>query len=212
MDISVSYLSSIYDKGTTIKMIDESNATSIHSDIMDGKFVPKKNFSAEDVVNDLKKVKKPIDIHLMVDNPDSYIDILKELNPRTIIFHLECKTNIEKTIDKIKKNNIGVGIAIKPKTDIMYLENYLNDLDMILVMTVEPGAGGQRFMFNMLEKIESLNKLKYDKGYVYKIGVDGGINEYTAIKCKDAGANIIISGSYICHHENFNKQIEKIKR
>lgn len=212
MDISVSYLSSIYDKDKTIKMINKSNATSIHSDVMDGKFVTKKNFSAKDVVNDLKNMDKPVDIHLMVENPDEYIDILKEIKPRTIIFHLESKANIESTIAKLKKYKIGVGVAIKPQTDPMYLEKYLDDLDMILVMTVEPGAGGQRFIFDMLDKIEKLDKIRKDKRYIYKIGVDGGINEYTAIKCRDANVDVLVTGSYVCHQEDFNNQIAKLKR
>ena len=212
MDISVSYLSSIYDKKKTISLIDESIATSIHSDVMDGIFVSKKNFDAIDVVEDLKNVNKPVDIHLMVDKPDDYLDTLKELNPRTIIFHLESNTDISSLINKLKEYGIGVGIAIKPQTDIEKLNDYLKELDMILVMTVEPGAGGQRFMFNMLEKVEKLDKLRKENGYTYKIGVDGGINEYTAIRSKHAGADVIITGSYVCHSQNFDERIKNLTR
>ena len=212
MEISVSYLSSIYDKKTTIKLIDESKAGSIHSDIMDGVFVPKKNFTALDVVNDLKDVKKTIDIHLMVDDADKYIDELISLKPRTIIFHIESNNNIDSAISKLKDNNIGVGLSINPATDVDKINKYLKDLDMVLVMSVQPGAGGQRFMFDMLDKIELLNNLRKDNKYNYKINVDGGINEYTAIKCRDVGADIIVSGSYVCHQKDFDKQINNLKR
>ena len=212
MKISVSYLSSIFDKKTTIELIDKSSADLIHVDIMDGKFVPKRNFSAEDVIDDLMDVSKPIEIHLMTFEPEKWIERLLYLKPKRIIFHLESNTNIENVIKILEENNIEVGIAIKPNTDIMYLDNYLNDLDFILVMTVEPGAGGQRFMFDMEEKIEDLNDLRYNKNYKYKIGVDGGINEYSALKCKKAGADELIAGSYICHSENIEEKIKNLRK
>lgn len=212
MKLSVSYLSSIFDKKSTIRLIDKSNADFIHVDLMDGKFVPKNNFEVDEIVKDLKETTKPLDIHLMTFEPEKYIDKLAELNPEYITFHLESNTDIENVIKLIKKYNIKVGISIKPKTDISYLESYLKDIDLILIMTVEPGAGGQRFIFDMLDKIEDLNDLKYNKGYQYQISVDGGINEYTAIKCKNSGVNILVSGSYICHHENFDARIAKLKK
>jgi ribulose-phosphate 3-epimerase len=179
---------------------------------MDGNFVPKKNFEIKNVIDDLKNTTKLLDIHLMTYTPEKYIEDLSALNPEYISFHLESNTDLDKTIKLIKSKGIKVGIAIKPKTDIMYLENYLKDIDLILVMGVEPGAGGQRFIFDVLEKIEDLNDLRYNKGYKYLISVDGGINEYTAIRCKQSGANILVSGSYVCHHENFNERINNLKK
>lgn len=212
MKISVSYLSSIFDKKSTIRLIDNSNADMIHVDLMDGMFVPKKNFYPEEVIGDLKGIKKPLDIHLMVYSPEKYIKDLSALKPEYITFHLESKTDINKTIKLIKSYGIKAGISIKPNTDISYLEPYFKDIDLILVMSVEPGAGGQRFIFDMLEKIEDLNDLKYNKGYKFMISVDGGINEYTAIKCRDSGANIIVSGSYVCRHENYNERINLLRK
>lgn len=212
MKISVSYLSSIFDKESTIHLIDNSNADFIHVDLMDGKFVPKNNFFIDEVIQDLKNTTKPLDIHLMVDKPDAYIQEFSILKPQFITFHLESDTDIKKTIELIKSFDIKVGISIKPNTNISNIEPYLNDLDLILVMTVEPGAGGQRFLFDMLEKIEELNDLRYNKGYKYLISVDGGINEYTALKSKKSGADILVSGSFVCHHENFNERINRLKK
>ncbi len=212
MKISVSYLSSIFDKKSTIRLIDNSNADMIHVDLMDGMFVPKRNFYIEETLEDLKDTKKPLDIHLMVYEPEKYIKDLSTLQPEYITFHLESKTDIKETIKLIKSYGIKVGISIKPNTDISYLEPYYNDVDLILIMSVEPGAGGQRFIFDMLEKVEDLNDLKYNKGYKFMISVDGGLNEYTAIKCRDSGANIIVSGSYVCRHENYNERINLLRK
>ena len=212
MKISVSYLSSIFDKKSTIRLIDNSNADMIHVDLMDGMFVPKRNFYIEETLEDLKNTKKPLDIHLMVYEPEKYNKDLSTLKPEYITFHLESKTDIKETIKLIKSYGIKVGISIKPNTDISYLEPYYNDIDLILIMSVEPGAGGQRFIFDMLEKVEDLNDLKYNKGYKFMISVDGGLNEYTAIKCRDSGANIIVSGSYVCRHENYNERINLLRK
>lgn len=212
MKISVSYLSSIFDKKSTIRLIDNSNADMIHVDLMDGMFVPKRNFYIEETLEYLKDTKKPLDIHLMVYEPEKYIKDLSTLQPEYITFHLESKTDIKETIKLIKSYGIKVGISIKPNTDISYLEPYYNDIDLILIMSVEPGAGGQRFIFDMLEKVEDLNDLKYNKGYKFMISVDGGLNEYTAIKCRDSGANIIVSGSYVCRHENYNERINLLRK
>ena len=202
MKVSVSYLSSIFDKKNTIRLIDKSSADFIHVDLMDGKFVPKNNFEIKNVLNDLKDTKKPLDIHLMVLNPKRYIDDLSKLNPEYITIHLE-SNNIEETIKLIKSKNIKVGISIKPNTDISYLEPYYNEIDLILVMTVEPGAGGQRFLFDMLKKIEDLNNIRNSNGYKYLISVDGGINEYTAYKVKKSGGDILVSGSFCLSSRRF---------
>lgn len=210
MKIAASYLSSIFDKKTTINLLDKSNADYIHVDLMDGKFVENNNFEVNKVISDLQNTTKPLDIHLMTYEPEKYIDELASLNPKSIVFHLESNTDINKTIKLIKSRGIQVGIAIKPDTDIKSLNNYLSAIDIVLVMTVEPGAGGQSFMFDMLDKVNKLNKIK--SNYSFKVCVDGGVNDNTILACKEAGADIVVCGSYICHHDNFNRQIDMLKK
>lgn len=212
MKISVSYLSSIFDKKITIEKIENSKADLIHVDLMDGKFVAKKNFKIETVIKDLKDSTKPLDIHLMTYNPDDYIKEFSVLKPEYITFHLESNTDITNTIELIKSYGIKVGISIKPNTNVEELIPYLELIDLILIMTVEPGAGGQRFMFDMLDKVEFLNKYRTNNNSKYLLSVDGGINEYTAIRSKNSGVDILVSGSFVCHHEDFDKRINKLKK
>ena len=212
MKIAVSYLSSIFDNKSTIEKIDKTNADYLHVDLMDGKFVQKNNLNIKEVLALLKGTVKPLDIHLMVDKPEKYIEDLATLKPKRIIFHLESDTDINKTIELIKSKNIEVGIAIKPNTNCMELQDYLNKVDDILIMTVEPGAGGQKFMLNMLDKVKILDKIRKEKGYKYKLEVDGGINEYTIISSKLANVDIAVCGSYICHNENFQEKLDKLRK
>ena len=212
MKISVSYLSSVFDKKSTLNMIDNTSCDYLHVDLMDGRFVAKNNFNVKEVLSDLQDIKKPLDIHLMVEDPEKYIEELSTLNPATITFHIESSADIENTINLIKEKNIRVGIAIKPNTDISVLNDYIDKIDVVLVMTVEPGAGGQRFMFNMLDKVVALNKFKEENNLNYDIEVDGGVNEYTIIKSKLAGVTIAVCGSYICHHEDFENQVKNLRK
>ena len=203
--ISVSYLKSKYDKFETINKINESNADYIHVDLMDGLYVTNKNFTILDLLNDLSITTKPLDVHLMVNNPIEYIDYLTKFNVAIITFHLDSTNNPIEVINKIKENNIKVGIAINPDEDINILNNYYDLIDYILIMSVYPGKGGQEFIPNVLEKIKVLE----DKNIL--IGIDGGINEDTIEYLKNYKIDIIVSGSYICMSDNYNKNIEILK-
>ena len=203
--IAVSYLKSVYDKYETIKRIDESNADLIHVDLMDGIYVDNKNFTIDEVLNDLKDVTKQLDIHLMVNNPIEYIDKLAILNPEIITIHLDACNNPLSVIDLIKKYGIKVGVAINPDEDINILDDYDNLIDYVLIMSVYPGLGGQKFIPSVLDKI----KLLENKNIL--IGIDGGINDETINYLKDYKINIIVSGSYVCMSDDYNKQIEKLK-
>lgn len=212
MEISTSFLSSNYDLDTTLKKIDETSSDYVHVDIMDGILVQNKTMNIEKYIRKLNEIKMKKDVHLMCMSPKEYIDKFKNVDPEYITFHIESDCDIIGTIEYIKSLDIKPGLAISPKTDIIEILPYLELIDMVIVMTVEPGAGGQRIMFDMLEKVEFLSKLNTTDKYNFKISVDGGINEYTAIKAKKSGVNVLVSGSYICKSENYEERIKKLKR
>lgn len=209
MEIAVSFLKSKYTIEDTIKKINETNAEYIHVDVMDGEFVPNKSFIYNDVKEILKKTNKKLDIHLMVGNPLEYILEYKNLNPEIITIHSEINKNIDDYIDLIKSYNIKVGLSIKPKTSIETIEKYLNRIDNVLIMSVEPGKGGQKFMDSILYKIDILEKLRAENNYNYKISIDGGINEDTIVKVKKV--DFVISGSYICMSNDYQSKINELR-
>lgn len=208
MKISVSYLKSRYDLKSTIKRISSTSADFLHLDLMDGKFVQNNNINIIELKDNLKDNKKPLDIHLMTNDIDTYISEIKELNPKYVTFHLEAPLNTREEIKKIKEMGIGVGLSIKPKTDISKLKPFLKDLDLVLVMSVEPGMGGQKFLNTTLEKLKKLKDEQPD--YHYLISVDGGINEQT-INLIRPYVDIAVSGSFICEYEDYETQIKKLR-
>ncbi len=202
--ISVSFLKSKFSSSETIKLIDNSNADLIHVDLMDGLYVKTKNFEIKEIINLLKDTHKLLDIHLMVNNPLKYIKELIKLNPYIITIHLDGTPNIDETINFIKKHNIKVGIAINPDEDVHIVDNYLDKIDYCLIMSVYPGAGGQKFIK------EVLNKINYLENKVL-IGIDGGINDDSINYLREYNIDIIVSGSYICKDLNFNERINNLK-
>lgn len=205
--LSISFLSSNYDLDTTVKKIDDLSIDFIHVDLMDGVFVPNKSFSKEDLKRVLSNTKSKLDAHLMVSNPLSYIDFFSDFNTEYLTFHLESKEEPISVINAIKDKNMKVGIAINPDTDIEEIKPFLNIIDLVLVMSVYPGAGGQSFIKSSLDKIKELNSLKGN----FLISVDGGINDTTAPLVKEAKADILVVGSYICRSDNFKERVENLK-
>lgn len=203
--IAVSYLKSKEDKKTTIKKINESNASFIHVDLMDGEYVSEKNFTIEEVIDDLKDTTKLLDIHLMTKNPLNYIKELVKLNVWCFTFHLDSTFEIDETIKFIKDNHIKVGIAISPNDDISIIDRYIGLIDYVLIMSVTPGMGGQEFIPEVLDKVRYLENKKV------LVGIDGGINKDTIKYLKDYKIDNIISGSYICMSDDYNIAIESLK-
>ena len=196
MKISASFLT--IDNIDNVNKLVDCDIDYLHLDIMDGMFVNNKN----EVVNINNK--KPLDVHLMVNDVYKYIDIYKNLNPLFITFHYEAVTDVLEVVNYIKKFNIKVGLSIKPSTKVEEIIPYLPYLDLILVMSVEPGQGGQSFIMNTVDKIKKLKELKGN----YLIEVDGGINDNTINLVSDA--DIIVVGSYITSGD-YEERIRNLK-
>lgn len=211
MKVAVSYLSSKYKEAETIKLIDNSTADYIHVDLMDGKFVENKNFTISSVTKLLSNTKKKLDIHLMTLKPEKYFEDLAMLNTEYITFHVEAAKNVKDTIEKINMLGLKAGLSINPKTDLELIKEYLPLIDQVLVMSVHPGKGGQEFISEVVDKIDELIKLKEDNNYNYIISVDGGINSESINELKDKNIDMVVSGSYICHSDNFDQQINNLK-
>ena len=206
MNIAVSILSSNYDLEETINRINKLNVSYFHIDVMDGIFVKNK----VDPFEYMKYTDKPLNVHLMVEDPFRYITEYASLNKTDmIIFQVEIDENIDELLDYIHSFKIKAGLAIKPTTDIMEISPYLEKLEEVLVMSVEPGAGGQEFMPSAYEKIDMLYNIREKRNLHYKIGVDGGVND-TNFKTLNK-VDIIAVGSYICKSEDYQKQVDNLE-
>lgn len=205
----MSFLKSKYSLKDTIDKINNTDAEYIHVDVMDGNFVPNISCIYNDVKDVLKNTNKMLDIHLMVDNPIKYILEYKNLSPKFITIHSEINNNIDDLIDLIKSYGIGVGLSIKPKTSVEFIEKYLDKVDNVLIMSVEPGKGGQKFMDSVVYKIDILDKIRKNKKLNYKISIDGGINKDTIDKVRNV--DFVISGSYICMNDDYQSMIDSLR-
>jgi ribulose-phosphate 3-epimerase len=183
----------------------------IHIDVMDGHFVPNLSFGAPIVKAIRPHTQQIFDTHLMITNPEQYLEDFIKAGSDQITFHIETVDNPNALIDKLHRKGVKAGLSIKPDTPVSSIEPYLKDIDLVLVMSVEPGFGGQSFMPESLPKITLLNTLRKTNNYTFDIVVDGGINEETAILCKNAGADVMVAGSYIFKHEDRESQIEKVR-
>lgn len=206
MKVSVSVLKDYDRLIPAVKKVNNSSADFLHVDVMDGRFVDNKKFPLE-VVKDVKQIsKKPLDIHLMVENYDLIKEYAK-LTPEYLTFHVEIIDDYS-LIDYVKSLGIKVGLAINPETDIKYLVPYLDDIDLVLFMSVTPGAGGQEFKEEVVEKIKELKKIAPSDLIV---SVDGGVNGKTISLCKYAGCDMVVAGSYITNSINYDEKINSLK-
>ena len=191
-----------------IKRIEDGGADWVHVDVMDGHFVPNITIGVPVVASIRKVTKLPLDVHLMIENPEKYVEPFVKAGADILTFHYECGTDIKKTIDLIKSFGIKVGLSIKPKTTPDVDFPYLKDLDLLLVMTVEPGFGGQKFMQDCADKIPVI-KEKAPENLI--IQVDGGINAETVRICTFYGANSLVAGNYIYKSADIKSAIKSLR-
>ena len=204
MEISVSLLKeSNIDEA--IEKLNTTNASYFHLDVMDGNFVSNTSYSILQIKNMIKKCNKKIDAHFMVNNPLYYLDELKEEKIEYFTFHVELD-DVESIINKVKECNFKVGLAIKPNTNINVLNRYLDKIDLILVMSVEPGYGGQKFLPSTISRLNDIKSLIGNRNI--KLAVDGGINDDTIKLLNDV--DIVVVGSYITNNSDYQEQIDKL--
>ena len=193
-----------------IEMINESDADWFHIDIMDGVFVPNISFGMP-VLRDIKKhAKKTIDVHLMIVNPDQYIETFATLGADILTVHWEACTHMHRTIQAIKAAGMKAGIALNPHSSVNQLKDIIKDIDLVCLMSVNPGFGGQSFIENTFDKVKELKELIQSSGSDCQIEIDGGVTNENAKKLVQAGANILVAGSYVFKSSNPTDTISKL--
>lgn len=211
--IAPSILSADFSKlGEEIKEVERAGADYIHVDVMDGHFVP--NITIGPLITEAIRpiTNLPLDVHLMIENPDTYIPAFVEAGASIITVHQEACPHLHRTIQLIKAEGIKAGVVINPATSVETIKEVLPIVDMVLVMTVNPGFGGQSFIHEALPKIAKLDKWRKKHHYSYEIEIDGGVNVETAKLCTDNGADVLVAGSAIFNQPNREQAIKAIRK
>lgn len=198
--------------GVEVKKAEEGGADLLHFDIMDGHFVPNITFGPMIVEALRDKTSLPFYVHLMIEKPDEYIERFVEAGANLLIVHVEACKHLQRTIQHIKDQKLGVGVALNPATPLDTLEYVLGDLDMILIMTVNPGFGGQEFIRMMLPKIKRARQMIDGEDFKIDLGVDGGINEETAPLAVGMGATVLIAGTAVFGHTDIKRVIQSLRQ
>lgn len=207
--LAPSILSADFSKlGEDVKNIENAGAHIIHVDVMDGHFVPNISYGAVVMKSLLGKTKMPFDVHLMIEDADKYIGEFVTDNTEFITVHYESCTHLHRTVEYIKSFGVKAGVAINPATPVSVLECILEDVDMVLVMSVNPGFGGQKFISGALEKVKQLDKIRKELNLTFEIEIDGGINLENISTVIDAGVDIAVAGSAVFKAENVTETVK----
>jgi len=194
-----------------VEMINKSQADWFHVDVMDGVFVPNISFGFPVIAAVKKHATKPLDVHLMIENPDNYIEEFKNVGADILTVHFEACRHLHRTIQAIKAAGMKAGVALNPHTPVDLLSDVIEDLDLVLIMSVNPGFGGQKFINNAVLKVEQAKNLIHRRGSRALVEVDGGVNLETGLELVKAGADVLVAGSFVFNSKDLAVTIEALK-